>query len=413
MSTQTIDTARLWRILFLPFAAGYFLSYLFRTVNAIIGPVLMRELGVDDAALGLLTSTFFLAFAAAQLPLGVALDHFGPRRTECLLLLVAAAGCTCFALADGLTGLAIGRALIGLGVSACLMASFKAFMLWFPADRQASLTGAVMASGGLGALAATRPLEFALGLTGWREIFLGLAIATVVVSALIWFIAPEKPVASQHATLRQQFAGIGQIVKSRVFWRYTPIGLLYIGGFMALQGLWAARWMSSIEGLSRVAVADRLSVIGLAMLGGFLFMAFFATPLARRGIDSEKVYTLSMGISVAAVCGIVIWPEQVGTLGWALMGVGFSFSNQSYSLVSRSFPLALSGRVNTLYNLGIFCGAFGLQWGIGVLVSALQRSGYDEASAFRLVFMLLAGMLVATYAWYLGSRRWAEAPTAT
>ncbi len=121
------DTRSLWIRLFVPFAAGYFLSYLFRTVNAVIGPVLARELNLGDNALGLLTSTYFLAFGAAQLPLGMLLDRFGPRRVEAVLLLLAGSGAAVFAISDTLTGLAIGRALIGLGVAACLMASFKAF----------------------------------------------------------------------------------------------------------------------------------------------------------------------------------------------------------------------------------------------------------------------------------------------
>ena len=136
-----LEERQLWRMLVLPFAAGYFLSYLFRTVNAVIGPQIATELALGDNALGLLTSTYFLAFGAAQLPLGMLLDRFGPRRVEAALLVVAACGAAVFALADGLGGLASGRALIGLGVSACLMASFKAFSQCFPVERHASLTG--------------------------------------------------------------------------------------------------------------------------------------------------------------------------------------------------------------------------------------------------------------------------------
>ena len=184
---------RLWIRLFLPFAAGYFLSYLFRTVNAVIGPVLARELALPDNALGLLTSTYFLAFGAAQLPLGILLDRYGPRRVEAGLLLLAASGAAVFALSDTLAGLATGRALIGLGVAACLMASFKAFSMWFPPERQASLTGWIMASGGLGALAASKPLELALGFASWREIALGQAVTPPQAPPSGGFDGPSLP----------------------------------------------------------------------------------------------------------------------------------------------------------------------------------------------------------------------------
>ncbi|MFB0991074.1 MAG: MFS transporter, partial [Rhodospirillales bacterium] len=89
---------------FLPFAFGYFLSYLLRVVNAVIGPDLVDELHFDASELGLLTSAYFLAFALFQLPLGILLDRYGPRRTEASLLIVAACGAFVFALAESLSG---------------------------------------------------------------------------------------------------------------------------------------------------------------------------------------------------------------------------------------------------------------------------------------------------------------------
>ena len=153
---------------FLPFAAGYFLSYLYRTINAVLSPRLAADLHLNASDLGLLTSVYFLTFAAFQLPLGLLLDRFGPRRVEATLLLFAAAGAGLFALGADHTDLMIGRGLIGLGVSACLMASFKAFVLWFPIARLPAINGWMMAAGGLGALAATAPVELALTLTDWR-----------------------------------------------------------------------------------------------------------------------------------------------------------------------------------------------------------------------------------------------------
>ncbi len=82
---------------FVPFACGYFLSYLYRVINAVIAPDLVAELRLDAAELGFLTSTYFLTFALFQLPLGMLLDRFGPRRTEAALLMFAALGAFVFA----------------------------------------------------------------------------------------------------------------------------------------------------------------------------------------------------------------------------------------------------------------------------------------------------------------------------
>ena len=117
---------------------------------------------LDAASLGFLTSAYFLAFGLMQIPVGMLLDRYGPRRVEPVLLAIAAAGALLFGLADGLPGLTLARAIIGGGVSACLMAPLKGIAMWYPPERHASLSGWMMVAGGLGALAATTPLEYAL-----------------------------------------------------------------------------------------------------------------------------------------------------------------------------------------------------------------------------------------------------------
>ena len=392
--------------LLLPFAAGYFLSYLYRTVNAVIGPVLARELLLPDNALGLITSTYFLAFGAAQLPIGILLDRFGPRRVEAGLLVIAAAGTAVFALSESLTGLAAGRALIGLGVAACLMASFKAFSQWFPADRQASLTGWVMASGGLGALAAAKPLEMALGHTGWREIVFALSAITLLVAAALWHFVPEKKIDGTGTGFSEQMQGVKHIFCDRHFWRYAPMGFFFTGGFMAVQGLWATRWMSIMENLDQAEIAARLTWMSGSMLAGFLFMGFFATRLVRRGVSLDRVYLVSMMLAVAILAFLTFFPLAASHLLWPLLGACFSLSNISYSLVAQAFPSALSGRANTALNLLVFAGAFGLQWGIGIQVDTLQAMGWTVAEAFRASFItLLSGQALALGWLFMPQRR--------
>lgn len=395
----------LWLRLFLPFAAGYFLSYLFRTANAVIGPVLAHELNLGDNALGLLTSTYFLAFGAAQLPLGMLLDRFGPRRVEAALLLLAAGGAATFGLSATLGGLATGRALIGLGVAACLMASFKAFSQWFPPERQASLTGWIMASGGLGALAAAKPLELALGFTGWREISLALACMTLLVAATIWLVVPDKASEAKGGGIAEQLAGVKSIFVSPHFWRYAPMGFWMTGGFMAVQGLWASRWMTVMEGMERSDIASRLTWISGAMLAGFLFMGFFATGLVRRGVKLEKVYLFAMMVALGCF-GLICWKPQLGGEWlWPVLGICFSLSNIAYSLVAQAFPPSLSGRANTALNLLVFVGAFGLQWGIGALVDSLQAGGWSIDDAYRAAFFALSGGQLLALGWLLRPTR--------
>ena len=399
MSSPSSSPAQLWWRVVPAFAAGYFVSYGLRTVNAVIAPELSRDFAASAAELGLLTSAYFLAFGLFQLPLGLLLDRFGPRRVEAALLLIAAAGCAAFAMARGIDGLILGRALIGLGVSACLMASFKAFSQWFPIESLPSLTGVVMFAGGLGAVATSVPVELALPLLGWRGVFLLVAGLAAAVALLLWFTVPDKP-PSHAESFGQQLAAFGRIFLHRSYWRFAPQGCLIIGGFMAIQGLWAVPWMISVNGLTRSAAAEVLFLMALAMLCGFLFVALAAVPLARRGLPPIRL--LAGGMALALVVELALLTELAPPwLLWSLLGFSFSLGNLGYSQLASRFPVQLSGRVNTALNLITFAGAFGLQWGIGAAVDGVAAIGFERRDAFRISFGLLLVVQTLAFLWFL------------
>jgi MFS family permease len=176
---------------FLPFVAAYYLSYLFRSINALIAGRLASELGLGAGDLGLLTSVYFLTFAAAQIPIAVLLDRYGPRRIQSALLVAAAVGAALFAASDSFPMLLAGRALIGLGVAAALNAGFKALALWFPKDRLTLLNGLMVMLGALGAVTATAPAEWLLAWIGWRGIFELFAAVTAGCAVMIYLVVPE------------------------------------------------------------------------------------------------------------------------------------------------------------------------------------------------------------------------------
>jgi predicted MFS family arabinose efflux permease len=392
-----------WLRIFAPFAAGYYLSYLLRNVNAIIAPDLTREIGVSASDLGLLTSAYLLAFGAFQLPLGLLLDRYGPRRVESALLVIAAVGSAAFAFATNLTELALSRSLIGLGVSSCLMASFKAFSLWFPPERQASLNAAVMAAGGLGALTATTPIGWVLPLAGWRGVFAALAVCALLTAAAI-FSTPEKRAEGQRETIAAQLRGLAGIVRSRVFWRFAPQTTAVVGGFMAIQGLWAVPWLMNFNGQSREGAAFHLLLTSGAMLAGFLAIATFATRLQRRGVRLEAVLKTGVGLGLIASVAIVFGFGHT-YLMWFCLGLVFSVSNLAYALLCSHFPVRLAGRANTALNLATFAGAFGLQWGFGALVDRLFEAGMTSKDAYQWSYGLLLALQLLSYAWFVLSGR--------
>jgi MFS family permease len=393
------ESMRLWFGLVPAYAVGYFLSYGLRSVNAVIAPELMQELGISTAGLGMLTSAYFLSFGLFQLPLGLLLDRFGPRRVEAALLLMAAAGCALFAVGNSLQTLAVARALIGLGVSACLMASFKAFSQWFPVDRMPSLTATIMVAGGLGALTASVPVEAALPLMGWRGVFL-LVAALLVLAAGFLMTVPDKTAGGAGETFGQQIRILGGIYGSRTFWRFAPQSSLTVGGFMAIQGLWAVPWLLEVNGATRGEAAGVLLLMSLAMLLGFLFVATCSVWLARRGITPMLLLTAGMGLALVVELAIILDLAPAPWL-WPMLGLSFSLGNIAYSQLTATFPVALSGRVNTALNLLVFVGAFVLQWGIGAAVDAFVSHGVPRAGSFRWTFSVLLAAQVLAFVWFL------------
>src|SRR5690606_383322 len=215
MAPVRLSVGRLFLVVFLPFAGGYFLSYLYRSVNAIIAPDLVAEIGLSAADLGLLTAAFFFGFALPQIPLGLLLDRFGPRRVQATQLVVAALGAVWFGLAEDKLGLIGGRALVGIGMAGCLMAAFKVITLWFSAERWPLVNGLLLGAGGLGAMAATKPIELLLGITDWRGIFFGISAITIVLAAVTHIIVPEKPNEASGGTLGTQLREMKIIFRDR------------------------------------------------------------------------------------------------------------------------------------------------------------------------------------------------------
>lgn len=395
-----MSPAALFARVFLPFACGYYLSYLFRTVNAVIANELARDLALSGSALGLLTSAYFLAFAAFQLPLGILLDRYGPRRVNGSLLLVAAIGAATFAVADSVPGLALARGLIGLGVSACLMASMKAFVLWFPMSRLATLNGWLMAVGGVGAMSASAPVEAALAFLSWRALFAVLAALTLAAASVVLLVVPERPPGQKPAPLAKLARELGVVYADLPFWRVAIVCMTVQAGFMSVQGLWVAPWLRDVAGFDRSEMADTLFVLALAMTAGFASSGTIADLLARRGVAPLTLLKAGTGLAAAAFALIASGTVR-GTIAvapWLALNFFATSAALSYAIVSRRFPRELAGRVNTALNLLIFVAAFCIQWGIGAIMDLWPQSGGRyPVSAYRAAFGVIAALQIASW----------------
>jgi predicted MFS family arabinose efflux permease len=397
-------------VVFCPFAAGYYLSYFYRYVNAVIAKDLVADFGLVPSDLGLLTSAYFLSFALAQLPLGVALDRFGPRRCTAGLFCVAAAGALTFGLARDLAMLSVGRALIGLGVSAGLMGSIKAFTLWFPRERLTSLSGWMIGIGSLGTLSATAPVEALLGPFGWRALFIALGALSLLAAALIYFVVPERALPGQGDPWREQVAVIGRIFARVDFWRLAAPLVICQATFQALQGLWFAPWLADMHGLERAAAADYLFFSAGAYMAASLALGPISDAAAKRGIAPLRFYQVGMLICTAAFAPLALGAGQ-GVLAFLILFAATSIAAIiAYTLLTQLVPAAQTGRVTTASNLLLFGTSFAFQWGVGAILGQWPGAqGRYDPEAYRVAFGLLLAAQAAAAVWLLsapgGARR--------
>lgn len=392
----------------LPFACGYFMSYLFRSVNAVIAPNLQRDLGIGAADLGTLTAAYFVSFSLFQLPLGILLDRFGPRRVQACLLLSAALGAVVFAVGSNLGHLVIGRALIGFGVAGGLMAAMKAIALWLPKERWALANGVFMTAGGLGALAATLPVELALEHAHWTMLFWGLAALTVIASTLIFFVVPEREAAATVTTsLAEQLRECGRFLMDARFWRIAPVSMMGMASGMSIQGLWAGPYLRDVGGLDRAAAAQVLFIVAAALTAGFTLTGIAADRLQRRGFPLSRTMIWGVVLYACVLAAIASGWTPTNPLLWIAFGILSNTTVLAYPILSGQFAPEQAGRVNTLLNGVVFGFTFFAQAGMGWLIGLWPRgaNGNYPPAAYQWTFSLALALLLLGLAWYLAPRR--------
>jgi predicted MFS family arabinose efflux permease len=402
-----VQVPGLWTLIlsvYLPFALGYFLSYLFRSVNAVLAPNLMADLHVGARSLGLLTSAYFLAFAVMQLPVGVALDRFGPRRTQTVLLFVAACGAGVFGASGSLAGLVVGRALIGAGVAVALMASFKAIVLWFPRERWALVNGCVMGVGGLGAIAATAPVEAALRVTDWRGVFYLLALLTVAAGVAVFFAVPEKPRSAAPGTMAQVWGGLGLVYRDRLFWRVAPLAATTMAAGMAIQGLWAGPWLRDVAALDRSGVASHLFLLAAMLAVGYAGDGVVADFLSNRfRVSMLRMITIGAVLFLGVQVLLVARVDPAGHWIWVLFGPLSVVSVLAFPILSQHFPTEYSARSNTGLNVIMFGLSFVAQYAIGAIIALWPASatGHYPPVAYSVAFGIILAVQVLALLWLL------------
>ena len=379
----------------------------------------MEDLQLSNADLGLLTSAYFLGFASMQLPLGSWLDKYGARRTESALLLFAAVGAAIFAMSSTLTGLWIGRAMIGVGVSSCLMAPLKAYRVWYPAERQSQLGSWMLVFGTCGALTTTMPVAAILPIISWRGVFWIMSGLILLATALLFFrLKPietdinARQLASQLDNATGDTAslatGYREIFASPYFRRMALLGAIHQGGFMAMQTLWAGPWMVRVLGLSLDQTSQVLFLFNFTLLLSYLVLSWWAPRYVsfnnKPGIPVLQAVSIGLAGTVIVQALMVFYVTSWSWILWVPFAILVTVTTLAQMHVSLAFPPQQAGRANSAFNLTLFIGAFSIQWGIGLLIDLFMLQGWSQSDAMRLSWGLYVLLQLAVLIVFVKSR---------
>jgi len=396
----------------LPLAGLNFVNQASRTMIATVGPLLAVEFALSASALGLLAAMFFAAYAAAQLPVGLAIDLWGARRVQTVLSLVAAGGFVLCAVADGPAMLAAGRVVTGLGISAGLIAMLKVNTQWYPKDRVAGATGLGVFVGAMGSISATLPVALLVPWIGWRGIFALLAAMAVAVAAWIWLRVPDRGPGPPPArrSLGREVAEFGRIFAHPAFLRFAPAVALLSALNFTYQGLWAGPWLRDAGGLADGARATLLLVYALGLMAGSVGTGQAASFLQRRGADPMLVPWVAMGV-IAVVQAVLAWrpttdPALLAVL-WFLFALCGAAGPSGYAAIGQRFGPELAGRVATAINSAMLAMVFLLQNAIGWILDLWPRSadGGWHPAGYGWALGLTLGLQAATALWMLRPER--------
>jgi MFS family permease len=397
---------------FLPFALGHYLSTLLRNVNAVLAPDLMGALALTPGELGLLTSAFFFAFALVQLPVGIALDRWGPRRVQLSMMLVGALGALLFARGTGFGQLLVARAVMGLGLGGCFMAAVKAVSTWITPNKLPSVHGYLIAVGGLGAASATMPVRLVLDYTDWRGLFAILAGLTACSGLLIALVYPrDKGPQPKRGPLGQ---ALREVFRAPVFRNTASLVLIPHAVFFGIQGLWIGRWLSDVARFPDDAVAYLLYMGMASVIFGAIGVGMITEWAGRRGIAPLDVAAAGIAVFLLVQAAFVLNYKPSFQLLSVLFTLVGTITGIEYAIIAQSMPRELTGRAATCLNLLIFIGAFVVQAGFGLLVGLwpLDDAGQTPAMAYRMAFAVLVLVQLPGLVGFVRRRRRQSAPVA-
>ena len=390
-------------LIFCVFAFGFFISNLLRSITATLTPVLTSEFDLSAGNLGLLAGGYFLGFSLMQIPAGLLLDKYGPKKVVAYLLLIALVSTISFAFAKSFTGLLISRFFIGVGVAACLMGPLTGYRVWFEDKYQQRANSWMLMVASFGFVISTLPVQILLPMIGWRSIFLIISILILLSIVLILVFAPSwnNNVQNQNIQSAKSTGRLSDVWKNKFFISLIPLAFLNYGGVQAIQTLWAGPWMLNVAGYSPLESATGLFWINIIMLFAFMFWGYILPKFSSLSIDSMKIVKIGLPISYIVLFCIIIMGQKAGAMMFTLYILTSIVLSLTQPALALSFPQNLAGKSLTSLNVFIHSGTFFVQWGIGLLIDLSKNMGANIITSYKISLSIFLILCILSYIFFI------------
>jgi nitrate/nitrite transporter NarK len=396
---QTLTSRR--SLIFGLFTCAYFLSYFFRSANAVIAPDLSADLSLGAEQLGLMTSLFYAAFAAVQVPLGAALDRFGARAVTPSLMLVTAIGALVFASAQSFGQLALGRALIGVGMAGVFMGSLKVFSQWFSVVKFARASGYLVGIGAMGALAAGTPLALVTQAVGWRTAFVVGAALVVASATSLYLWARNAPPGVEWRAAPGTRGSVAQVFRDGRFWRIAALDFFTVGTLLSMQGLWGGPLLFDVFDLPQVRAGNLLVALSVGAFFGYMVSGSLSERYGASRVLA-RTSVLFLVAQAAMIVGALSGRLWLVWVAYPAFGFAGAFNVLLLAHARSVFPTTMTGRAVTAVNLFGIGGTALIQWGMGMIIGSFLRDAQGhyppEAYATAIAVTIVGGAL--SLLWY-------------
>jgi predicted MFS family arabinose efflux permease len=326
-------------------------------------------------------------------------DTLGPRHILSVGSIVAAAGSLLFALAPAWELAAVGRTLVGIGVSVAFIAILKVSALWFPANRFATLSGVTMLAGNLGAVVAGAPLAWIVTQTSWRTVFVALAVLSAALGVATWLRVRDRPedcgfglvnpAAGARAARVDWRKALRAVLANPATWPGFFVNMGIAGSYLAFAGLWAVPWLEHAYAMSKVTAAQHASALLLGVAFGSVAIGVISDRLGNRR-TVMRVCAFAYALSWIPLLASVAWTVPASLAWFLLMGLLIPGFTLSWAIAKEVNRPEHSGIATSVVNVGIFLGTGILQPLVGWVIDR-GRSAGDLAAAWHQGVAILAG----------------------